>query len=243
MDIKGRIHSIETCGTSDGPGIRFVVFTQGCPLRCQYCHNPDTWRFSEGEEVTVEEIMKEIMKYKSYIKSSNGGVTISGGEPLMQPEFTKELLKKCKEAGIHTALDTSGYSTIEKAKEVLEYSDLVLLDIKAFDMKRYKTVTGVMGQPTIDMVHYLSGINKPVWIRYVLVPGLTDNYEEIEELAVFLSSLDNIERIDILPFHKMGEYKWDELGYDYKLKDTLPPSREEIKRVKELFMKYNLKAN
>lgn len=240
MKGKGRIHSVETCGTLDGPGIRFVIFTQGCPLRCQYCHNPDTWKFEDGKEVTVEEIIKEILKYKSYMKFSGGGVTVSGGEPLMQPNFVAELFKRCKDEGIHTALDTSGCVNFEKVKEALNYTDLVLLDIKFFDEIKYKDITGGDLKLTIKFAKYLSAINKPMWIRYVLVPHLTDDLEIIEKLAKFLATLNNVERVEILPFHKMGEYKWEELGYDYKLKETQRPTEEKIKEVKSIFKRYNL---
>ena len=242
MSVIGRIHSIETCGTVDGPGIRFVVFTQGCPLRCQYCHNPDTWNMAHGEETTVDELMKEIEKYKSYMKFSGGGVTLTGGEPLMQPKFVRELFRRCKEKGIHTALDTSGYIPLEHAKEVLEYTDLVLLDIKSFDPNVYKDLTGVSNEPTLKMAKYLSDIKKPMWIRYVLVPNLTDDPVHINGLASFLSTLENIERIEILPFHKMGEYKWEELGYPYRLKNTPTPSEETVETAKEIFESYGLKV-
>ncbi len=240
MDIKGKIHSIETFATSDGPGIRFVVFTQGCLLRCQYCHNPDTWKMNEGKEVTVEELMMEIVKYKTYMKSSGGGITVSGGEPLMQINFTKELLKNCKDKGIHTAIDTSGYVNIDKVKDVLDYADLVLLDIKSFNHNTYRDITGALLDSTINFCEYLSYIRKPTWIRYVLVPGLTDKYEDIDNLAKFLSKLENIERVDILPFHKMGEYKWEQLGYNYELWDVLEPCEDEVEKAKEIFRKYDL---
>ena len=241
MSVTGRIHSIETCGTVDGPGIRFLVFTQGCPLRCQYCHNPDTWKISDGKTTTVEELIKEIEKYKSYMEFSGGGVTVTGGEPLIQPKFVEELFRQCKEKGFHTALDTSGYIPLEHAKNVLKYTDLVLLDIKSFDSQTYKDLTGVSNEPTLKLAKYLSDIGKPMWIRYVLVPNLTDNPEHIEALASFLTNLKTIEKIEILPFHKMGEYKWEELGYDYKLKDTPTPSKELLNTAKEIFKKYNLK--
>ncbi|WP_432401793.1 pyruvate formate-lyase-activating protein [Wukongibacter sp. M2B1] len=240
MDILGKIHSVETCGTLDGPGIRYVIFFQGCPLRCQYCHNPDTWKIEDGKNVSVRELMEDILKYKSFMEFSGGGITASGGEPLMQHRFLEELFKKCKEEGIHTALDNSGCIKLSTIKEVIEYTDLVLLDIKAFNKQRYKELTGASISPTLEFAKYLSDINKTVWIRYVLVPGLTDNLKEIEELAAFLASLQNIERIDILPFHKMGEYKWEGLGYEYKLKDTQPPDEDSIKIVKEIFKEYEL---
>lgn len=240
MDILGKIHSVETCGTLDGPGIRYVIFFQGCPLRCQYCHNPDTWKAGDGKKVTIDELVEDILKYKSFMKFSGGGMTASGGEPLIQHEFLEKLLKKCKEEGIHTALDTSGCINLSTVKKVIEYTDLVLLDIKAFNEKSYKELTGASITPTLEFARYLSEINKPMWIRYVLVPGLTDNLNEIEELAVFLGKLKNIEKVEILPFHKMGEYKWEELGYEYKLKETEPPDESIIKIVKRIFKKYEL---
>jgi pyruvate formate lyase activating enzyme len=240
MKTTGKIHSVETCGTLDGPGIRFVIFTQGCPLRCQYCHNPDTWKMEDGKNVTVDELMKEINKYKSYMKYSGGGVTASGGEPLMQPQFIKELFERCKGERIHTVLDTSGCISLNKVKEVIELTDLVLLDIKSFDVHKYKEITGASLEPTIEFAKYLSKINKPMWVRYVLVPGLTDDFDSIAKLAEFLSNLGNVEKVEILPFHKMGEYKWEELKYEYKLKDTQPPSKERVEKVSNIFRKYNL---
>lgn len=243
MNIKGKIHSVETCGTLDGPGIRFIVFMQGCPLRCQYCHNPDTWKMGDGEEVSVEEIFEEIVKYKTYMEYSGGGVTASGGEPLMQPHFIKELFKKCKEEGIHTALDTSGYIDVERSKEVLELTDLVLLDIKSFEANKYKEVTGVELEPTLKFAKYLAHKNKPMWVRYVLVPNLTDDIESINKLAEFLSELKNVKKVEVLPFHKMGEYKWEELGYEYKLQNTEPPTEERTRQVVEIFQNHGLTAS
>ncbi|MGO1371543.1 MAG: pyruvate formate-lyase-activating protein [Senegalia sp. (in: firmicutes)] len=240
MTIEGNIHSIETCGTVDGPGVRFVVFTQGCPLRCQYCHNPDTWKVNDGKKISVDELMKEIIKYKSYMKYSGGGVTLTGGEPLLQPEFAKELFKRCKEEGIHTAIDTSGFIPLEKSKEVFEYTDLVLLDIKSFNPILYKDLTGVENTPTLKSAKYLSEIDKMTWIRYVLVPGLTDKDGDIKNLAKFLFPLKNIKRVELLPFHKMGEYKWKELGYEYKLKNTPSPSDEIVERAAKIFKNENI---
>ncbi|ONI46624.1 pyruvate formate-lyase 1-activating enzyme, partial [Epulopiscium sp. SCG-B10WGA-EpuloA2] len=219
----GRIHSIETCGTVDGPGIRYIIFMQGCPLRCQYCHNPDTWKTSAGEQIDSDEIIKEIIKYKPYMKNSGGGLTISGGEPLLQPEFVADIFKKAKKQGIHTCIDTSGFIGIDKIGNVLDYTDLVLLDIKSYNKDVYKDVTGVSLEPTLNFEQELMKRNIPVWIRYVLVPNLTDNLNDIEELAKYLTTLTNVERIDVLPFHKMGEFKWEELNYEYKLKNTLEP--------------------
>lgn len=240
MTIKGRIHSMESCGTVDGPGIRFIVFTQGCPLRCQYCHNPDTWKMNDGTEITVDELIDEIVKYKSYMKFSGGGVTVSGGEPLLQPQFIKELFRRCQENGIHTALDTSGYVKLDIAKEVLEYTNLVLLDIKSYDPKVFQELTGVSNEPTLRLAQYLNTIHKPVWIRYVLVPHLTDDPALVEGLANFLKDFTNIKRIEVLPFHKMGEYKWKELGYEYKLWDTPTPTEKQVEEAVSIFEKYNL---
>lgn len=240
MAVTGRIHSVETCGTVDGPGIRFVVFTQGCPLRCLYCHNPDCRTLDSGKEIQADELIQEIQKYTSYMKFSGGGVTISGGEPFVQPAFIKEVFQRCHDLQIHTALDTSGYVGLDTAKEVLPYVDLVLLDIKSYDPELYRTVTSVSVAPTLQLAEYLSEINKPTWIRYVLVPGLTDDLEKVEELAQFLVKFKNIEWIEVLPFHKMGEYKWEQLGYDYKLKDTPPASPELVDNVCNIFRKYLL---
>lgn len=236
----GRIHSIESCGTVDGPGIRFVVFTQGCPLRCQYCHNPDTWKYSDGEEMTVEALMEEVVKYKSYMRFSGGGITITGGEPLMQLEFVSELIHACKKEGIHTAIDTSGYIFNDKAKRIIDEVDLVLLDIKHIEAKQYEYITGAKLQPTLDFLDYLGSINKPVWVRYVLVPTLSDQPEAIEALAKYLSQYNNIEKIELLPFHKMGEYKWESLGLEYRLKDIPEPDNMAIVDAMAILKQHNL---
>lgn len=235
--LTGRIHSFESCGTVDGPGIRFVVFLQGCPLRCQYCHNADTWDPEEGKLSTVEEIVKEIVKYKSYMRFSGGGVTLTGGEPLMQPDFVREIFTECRRQGIHTALDTSGFLFHDKAKAVLEKTDLVLLDIKNFNPERYHKLTGAFLEPTLAFLSYTRERNIPVWVRYVLVPGLTDNLEDIEAMALFLQDYPNVEKIELLPFHKMGEYKWEERGLAYQLKEAKEPKEELLKKVRFLLEK------
>lgn len=232
-NVTGRIHSLESCGTVDGPGLRFVVFTQGCPLRCLYCHNPDCRNYHDGREVTVEEIMAEIRKYRSFLR--NGGVTISGGEPLMQPTFVAEVLRQCQAMGLHTALDTSGYVVLEAAKPVVAHADLVLLDIKSYDPNLYQQVTSVSLEPTLTFARYLADIHKPTWIRFVLVPGLTDPESNVTGLANFVATLPNVERVEVLPFHKMGEYKWEQLGLPYALHDTQPPTPEQIAAVKQIF--------
>lgn len=240
MTTLGKIHSFESCGTVDGPGIRFIVFMQGCPLRCQYCHNPDTWKVDGGIEMTVEELVTEVKKYKSFMRFSNGGITISGGEPLMQSDFVYDLIKACKAEGIHTALDTSGYIFNERTKEIISEVDLVLLDIKHSNPDQYKVITGVKLQPTLNFLDYLGKENKPVWIRYVLVPGLSDQPQAIEDLSKRLSMYSNIERIELLPFHKMGEYKWESLGLEYKLKDTNEPDKMAVIEAMAILKKYNL---
>ena len=239
---KGRIHSIETCGTVDGPGIRYVIFTQGCPLRCLYCHNPDCRHPEDGKEVTVDELIIDIQKYNSYMNFSGGGLTVTGGEPLMQPEFITEIFRRCQELEIHTALDTSGYVNLATAKPVLNYVDLVLLDIKSFDKQLYRQVTQVSLEPTLKFARYLDEIEKSAWIRFVLVPNLTDISKNIRGLAEFISQLNNIERVEILPFHKMGEYRWKQLGYDYQLKDTPSASPELVDRAKAIFQEYGIKV-
>ena len=238
--MKGYIHSFESFGTKDGPGIRFVLFLQGCPLRCLYCHNVDTWDLKDKKYMfTPEETMHEIKKVRGFIKS--GGVTVSGGEPLIQPEYILELFKLCKEDGLHTAIDTSGYLLNDRIKEVLEYTDLVLLDIKQIDPEKYKALTSVNLKPTLDFLKYLSEINKPVWLRYVLVPGYTDNEKDLEAWAKFVSSFKNVERVDILPFHQMGGHKWKEVNKIYQLENVLAPTNEEVKKAEEIFRSYGLK--
>ena len=218
----------------DGPGIRCVVFLSGCPLRCKYCHNPDTWEKQDGTTMTVEDVMAEVMRYKIYYQTSGGGVTISGGEPFMQPEFLTEILKECKTRGIHTAIDTSGYANLPDVNEALQYTDLLLLDIKAYDKENYKKVTGVEIDRTLAVLELSKERGIPIWVRYVLVPGLTDNMGEIINLAEFLRGYDNIKKIDVLPFHKNGEHKWEKRKLNYELGSTPPPSPEIVKLVKEL---------
>lgn len=232
--ILGRIHSLESCGTVDGPGIRFVVFMQGCVLRCQFCHNPDTWDVDKGEVYTPDELMNEIIKYKSFMNFSGGGVTFTGGEPLLQAEFILEVAKKCKENHISVAVDTSGFIWNSKVEEILDYTDIVLLDIKNFDRGVYKVVTGVSLEPTLKFLDVLKEKNINTWIRYVLVPNLTDNLDAIKELSNHLKDYPNVSKIEVLGFHKMGEYKWEELGLKYQLSNTKEPSKEALKEVQQI---------
>lgn len=240
--VMGKIHSIETCGTVDGPGIRYVVFMQGCPLRCAYCHNPDTWDYSGGKEVSTDEIFNDAIRYVPYMKASGGGVTLTGGEPTLQPEFCEDLFKKLKASGIHTALDTSGYVNIDKVKGLVKYTDLFLLDIKHIDDEGHKKLTGASNRKTLEFAKYLSDEGKKMWIRHVIVPGITDDMEEIKKLADFVSSLKNVDRVEILPYHKMGVYKYEALGIPYSLKGINPPDTSKIEEIKEEFRKRDIKV-
>ena len=235
MKDKGRIHSFETLGTVDGPGIRFVVFMQGCPLRCKYCHNPDTWDTTGGKEFTVDELFNEIKKYKTFMESSGGGVTFTGGDPLIQAGFLSQVAKLCKENGISVALDTSGAIINDNVKELYKYTDLVLLDIKSFDKDVYRDLTGVKLDPTLKTLDMLKEQDIDVWVRYVVVPDLTDDLESIKALSDYLDNYPNVKRIEPLEFHKMGEYKWEELGIPYSLGDTSEPEKELMRKVKEIF--------
>lgn len=226
---------MESFGTVDGPGIRFVVFMQGCPLRCRFCHNPDTWDVNRGKEYTPEQLMEEIKRYKSFMDYSGGGVTFTGGEPLLQAAFVAQVFKMCKEQGISTVIDTSGFIWNEHVAEALEYTDLVLLDIKNYDPEVYRMITGGALSPTLKLLDYLRKKNIKTWVRYVLVPGLTDNMDSIRQLAKYLFDYPNVEKIELLPFHKMGEYKWKELNLEYKLYDTPEPDAVMIERVKRIF--------
>jgi pyruvate formate lyase activating enzyme len=229
----GRVHSIETMGTVDGPGLRYVLFLQGCPLRCAYCHNPDSQEVHAGALRTVDEVVADILKYRSFLRK--GGLTISGGEPLIQHEFVAEVFQRCRREGIHTALDTSGFCPVRLAKDVLDVTDLVLLDIKSFRPETFRNVTGVDVRPTLRFASELAWRSIPTWIRYVLVPGLTDNLEEIEELAFCVSNMPNVQRVEVLPFHKMGEAKYRALGKPYRLYNTSAPGPELVREVEAIF--------
>lgn len=233
--IKGKIHSLESFGTVDGPGIRFVTFLQGCPLRCQYCHNPDTWDAHRAVkyEYTPQELLDEVLKYKNFIKS--GGVTLTGGEPLMQPDFAREYFRLCKEAGLHTALDTSGAIYNEKTLAVLDYTDLVLLDIKALDADRCRKVCGSDGRNALLLLDELQRRGIAVWLRHVVVPGLTDDDAALNALVNFLRPYTVIQKIEWLPYHTMGMFKYEELGLDYPLKGVEPLSAERIREIRERY--------
>ncbi|PAB60646.1 pyruvate formate-lyase-activating protein [Anaeromicrobium sediminis] len=242
MSKSAYVHSVETCGTVDGPGIRYILFLKGCPLRCKYCHNPDTWINEDGEEKSVDEIMKEVRRYKSYFQASGGGITVSGGEPTLQADFVGELFKQCREEGIHTCLDTSGYCEIEDVKELLENTDLVLLDIKQIDNIKHRELTGVENIKTLQFAKYLEEQNIPVWIRYVLVPQHTDDTKDIEDLGKYLGTLSNIQRVEVLPYHEMGISKWESMNMDYPLKGITSPSKESVEKAKDILKKHNLEV-
>lgn len=239
-DVKGRIHSVETCGTVDGPGIRYILFVQGCALRCVYCHNPDTWNCGQGREVGSREILAEISKYESYMKFSAGGVTISGGEPLLQPEFVCAVLDGCRQMGIHTAVDTAGCVKLDSALAVLEKTDLVLLDLKTTDPALHRQITGAGVEQPRALARELDRISKPVWIRHVLVSGLTDRDDLLHALGEFACGLKNVERIDVLPYHAMGHYKWEELGVEYTLGGVQAPSAQRVENAKRILAGYGL---
>ena len=233
--MVGRIHSFESFGTVDGPGIRFIIFMQGCPLRCKYCHNRDTWEFYGGTEYTVEEIIPMIKKVKPYIDSSSGGVTISGGEPLAQAKFVCELFKKLKELGIHTCIDTAGsYPINQDIKELLKYTDLVLLDIKHINNEKAIDLTGMSNENNLNFAKYLSNIGIPVWIRQVLVPGYTDDKFDLLKEKEFIKSLNYVENVEILPYHDLGKFKWSDLGEQYPLKGVRIPDENEVNKAKEI---------
>lgn len=235
MKLTGKLHSFESCGTVDGPGIRFIVFTQGCPLRCKYCHNPDTWDLKDAKyERDIEFTINEIKKYKPFFRNG-GGLTVTGGEPFVQTNYIEALFKRAKEEGIHTAVDTSGYIFNDRVKEVLEYVDLVLLDIKSINPDTYKELTGVELENTLKFAEYLESIDKPVWIRHVVVPGITDKKENLEKLADYVSKLKNVEKIELLPFHQLGTHKWEEMNLEYPLKDVKEPTVEGMKNARQIF--------
>lgn len=230
----GRIHSFESLGAVDGPGIRFIIFMQGCSLKCKFCQNRDTWDINGGTEYTVDEIYNKVMRYRNYIMP-NGGVTISGGEPLLQAEFLVELFKRLKKEKIHTCIDTSGNVALtDKIKELIELTDLFLLDIKCINDEICKDLTGVSNKNELEFAKYLSEIGKDVWIRQVLVPGITDDENDLKELSKFIKSLNNVKKIEILKYHDLGNFKWEKLNLEYPLKRYRTANNADVKRAKEI---------
>ena len=238
-EIKGRIHSVESFGSADGPGVRYIVFLKGCNMRCQYCHNPDTWAKDGGELMTPEEVLKKALRYKIYWKEK-GGITVSGGEALLQIDFVTELFRLAKEKGVNTCLDTSGNPfTMEepfksKFDELMKYTDLFMLDIKHIDDAAHRKLTGQTNQNILEMAAYLSDHGKAMWIRHVLVPGITTEEDELYRLRSFLDTLKTVERVEVLPYHTLGVFKWKELGIPYQLEGVDPPTKEQIDRAKEI---------
>lgn len=237
--MLGKIHSVETFGTVDGPGIRLVVFMQGCPMRCLYCHNPDTWEIGVGKEITAEEIITQFEQYREFMK--NGGITVTGGEPLVQTDFVTELFRLAKSKNIHTCLDTSGVTFSEqnrpKFDELMRFTDLVMLDIKHIDDKSHRKITGHSNENILSFAKYLAEKNITLWIRHVVVPNLTDNEEDLFRLGEFLSNLPNLKALDVLPYHDMGRVKYEKLGISYPLADTKPMPKEDAVKARDIIMR------
>lgn len=236
IDLKyyAKVHSIESFGTVDGPGIRFVLFLQGCHLQCKYCHNRDTWNMNGGEYKSLDDIFEKIMKYKNYIYP-NGGVTVTGGEPLLQVKFLIELFEKLKKENIHTCIDTSGMVALtDDIKKLLSLTDLVLLDIKHIDSEKCKNLVGFNNERELAFARYLSDNNIHMWIRQVLVPGYTDDKQDLLKLKDFISSLNTVDKVEILPYHDMGRYKWEKLGLKYELDGVRVANDDDVKRAKNL---------
>jgi len=235
--MEGRIHSIETFGTVDGPGIRYVIFMQGCKFRCKYCHNPDTWNLTQGEVQTVDQLVEDIVKYKRYID----GVTVSGGEPLLQIDFVTELFQKVKENNLSTCLDTAGYvfdksnsEEVCKIDKLLSFTDLVMLDLKHIDQQKHKDLTGFTNKNVLEFAEYLSLRNKKMWLRYVLVPTINDDYTTLKQWREFVDNLKTVEKIEVLPYHSLALEKYKKLGIEYPLKNIQEPTKVEIEKAKEI---------
>lgn len=236
--IKGKLHSIESMGLVDGPGIRSVVFLQGCTLRCAYCHNPDTWHLSGGKEITPKELVDKLERFKTYYDKSGGGVTFSGGDPLLQPEFLIESLKLCKEKGIHTAIDTAGHG-VGNYDEILKYTDLVLLDIKHVDNEGYLKLTGQKQDKFKEFLKALNKSKSKVWIRHVVVPGITDSKKHILKLGDFIKeNIKNVEKIELLPYHTLGKQKYEKLKIKYPLQNLEPMDKDVCNELQELIRNY-----
>ena len=239
--MNGYIHSTESFGSVDGPGVRFVIFVAGCPMRCQFCHNPDTWNMQVGEERSADDLLAQALRYKSYWKDG-GGITVSGGEPLMQMDFMIELFRKAKEKGINTTIDTSGAPFtreepfFSKFNELMKYTDLLLVDIKHIDDEQHKILTGRTNENILDMARYLSDIGKPVWIRHVLVPERNDNNEYLEKLYGFVSTLKNVQKVEVLPYHTMGVAKYRSLGLDYPLEGVPNADKDAARKAREIIL-------
>ena len=237
----GYYHSYEITGSVNGPGIRFTLYLSGCPLRCQYCQNPDMWTMQNGRRVTVGRMLDEVAKYASFIRTAHGGITVSGGEPMLQIRFLHALLRRCKQdLGLHTAVDTSGFLGARASEDFLDQVDLFLLDIKAGDEELYRLVTSAELAPTLRFARRLSDRGNRMWVRYVLVPGLTDAVDDVEKVARFTSTLAHVERVEVLPFHQLGAGKWADLQLSYQLADVPPAAPELVRRVEDQFRAHGL---
>lgn len=244
---KGYVHSIETCGTVDGPGLRYVIFLQGCPMRCQYCHNPDTWEPGKGEQMTVDEALEKFYSNTPFYR--NGGVTVTGGEPMMQMDFLIELFTKLHADGIHTCIDSSGImfrpenqEFMEKMEKLAEVTDLVMLDIKHIDDEKHKVLTAHSNKNILAFTKYLDEKGIPIWIRHVVVPGITLYKEYLERLGEFMATLNNVKALDVLPYHTMGKVKYENLGMEYPLKDTREATKQEAVAAKNIILQAYKKA-
>ena len=237
--LKGYVHSLESFGSVDGPGVRYVIFLSGCAMRCQFCHNPDTWNMQAGTPYTADELLEKALRYRSYW-GSKGGITVSGGEPLLQIDFLLELFTKAKEKGVHTTLDTCGNPFtreepfFSKFEKLMEVTDLVMLDIKHMDEEQHVLLTGQKNDNILDMAKYLSDTGKSMWIRHVLVPERSDRDDYLWKLHDFIEKLDHVERVEVLPYHTLGVYKWKELGIPYGLEGIEPPTQERIQNANEI---------
>lgn len=240
-EIKGYVHSLETFGSVDGPGIRYMIFLSGCNLRCAFCHNPDTWNMQNGTLYSADELIQKALHYRPYWKK-DGGITVSGGEPLLQIDFLLDLFQKAKKEKINTCLDTSGgpFSYKEpfysKWCELMKYTDLVLMDIKQIDNKEHQKLTGVTNDNILAMATEMSRLGIPMWIRHVLVPGGSDNDEYLHRLRDFIDTLETVERVEVLPYHTLGVYKWKELGLPYRLKNVKPPSKDRVQNAEKILL-------
>ena len=236
---KAAVHSVETFGSVDGPGIRFIIFLKGCKLRCRYCHNPDTWNPDSKDMRSADELLEQALKYRTYW-GKKGGITVSGGEALLQMDFMIELFKKAKKLGIHTCIDTAAQPFtreepfFSKFNELMEYTDLLLLDLKHIDSNEHKKLTGRENDNILDCALYLSELQKPVWIRHVLVPTITDNDEYLHQLRAFIDRLNNVERVEVLPYHALGVYKWEQMGIPYTLNDVASPEQERVDNARKI---------
>jgi len=236
-ETRGRIHSLDTFGTVDGPGIRFVLFMQSCALRCQFCHNPDSWDTAAGKPMDVEAVLAEIEPYVDYYRLSGGGITVTGGEPTLQAPFVAALLREVKSRfGLHTALDTSGFCepSHADASGLLDAADLVLLDLKQMHNARHETLTGQSNERILRFARHLSDLGKSMWIRHVLIPGVTDGYQDLLELGRFVGTLRGVQKLELLPYHRMGVYKWQELDMPYPLAGVPTPTGQEVERARQI---------